>query len=125
MPVVGLLPERLAVRAKRYFFTMSERQFYGLLRLAVPDHCEVFPNVRLSDLFLTQEGDREARRALLDKHVDFVVVLLPDYTPLVALELDGPSHDTAQQQYRDAVKNTVFLSGGLPAQRRLNAGPRC
>lgn len=123
----GTVPERLPVQAKRYFFARSERAFYEQLLRAVPDGYVIFPNVRLNDLFRIQASgsERQATYARLrDKHVDFVLVRLPDYEPALAIELDGASHDAARQQYRDAVKDAVFASGGLRLLRiRTDALP--
>ena len=45
--------------------------------------------------------------------MDFLLVELPNYRPVLAIELDGTSHETEKQQYRDAVKDVAFKSGGL------------
>ena len=53
-----------------------------------------------------------------DKHVDFVIVDAADhFRPLLAIELDGKSHQKAEQQYRDSVKDVIFRSGGLKLLR--------
>lgn len=108
-PAQGV-PQHLPVQAKRYFFARSEQAFYGQLLRTLPQGYAIFPNVRLNDLFLIRaEGaERQATyNRLRDKHVDFVLVELPDYRPRLAIELDGPSHRAAQQQARDAVKNVM------------------
>ncbi|MCY1702394.1 DUF2726 domain-containing protein [Deinococcus sp. SL84] len=116
----------MPVQAKRYFFARSERAFYEQLLRALPPGYVIFPNVRLNDLFRIQASgsERQATYARLrDKHVDFVLVRLPDYVPLLAMELDGASHDAARQQYRDAVKDAVFASGGLKLLRVRTDSP--
>ena len=61
---------------------------------------------------------RQATYARLrDRHVDFLIVALPDHRPVAATLLDGKSHDSSKQQHRDAVKDTAFRSAGLPLLR--------
>jgi len=121
------VPGALAVQGKRYFFARSERAFYGLLLDALPAGFEVFPNVRLNDIFLITARGPERQgvyNRLRDKHVDFLVVQLPDYRPVLGIELDGESHQQAEQQYRDAVKDVVFQSGGVRLLRFSTKDPQ-
>lgn len=117
----NVVPESLPLRAKDYFFSRSENAFFGLLEQALPNGYRVFPNVRLNDLFLITTRENGLKQSTLgrlrDKHVDFVIVALPDYRPVLCIELDGVSHNTPAQQYRDAVKDTAFRSGGLKLVR--------
>ena len=76
-----------------------------------------FPNVRLQDVFYISAKGEERRGVYArfqDKHIDFLVVAVRDYRPVLGIELDGSSHDRVEQKYRDAVKETVFRSAGLP-----------
>ena len=48
----------------------------------------------------------------------FVIVDAADhFRPRLAIELDGKSHQKAEQQYRDSVKDVIFRSGGLTLLR--------
>ncbi|MBZ9751706.1 DUF2726 domain-containing protein [Deinococcus sp. HMF7604] len=122
------VPTSLPVQAKRYFFARSERALYDLLtQMLAGTSYQVFPNVRLNDLFLIK-GKGTAHQATLgrlrDKHVDFVIVDAgQDFRPLVAIELDGASHEAAAQKYRDQVKDVIFRSGGLPLLRLKTSDP--
>ena len=115
------VPSHLPVRTKRYFFSLSERQLYAQLLAVLPSHqYAVFPNVRISDLFTIEASGSAASATyarMREKHVDFLVVTLPEFTPCLGIELDGPSHRAAPQQYRDAVKNVIFESAQLPLLR--------
>lgn len=115
------VPERLPVRIKQSFLARSESAFLSALEASLPSGYRVFPNVRLNDLFFItarEYGEKKGTYARLrDKHVDFLVVALPEHRPVFAIELDGASHDNARQQYRDAVKDTAFRSAGLPLVR--------
>lgn len=118
------VPDTLPVKTKQWFFSRSESAFFKELEAALPPGYRVFPNVRLNDLFLIQPGaqQRATYARLRDKHVDFLIVRTEDFRPYLAIELDGASHDQAQQQYRDAVKDVVFRSAGLTLLR-LRAEP--
>ena len=114
----GRVPKALPVAAKKYFFSRAEREFYQTLKQALPAGYVAFPNVRLQDVFyITAKG--EERRGVYsrfqDKHIDFLVVAAKDYRPVLGIELDGSSHDRAEQKYRDAVKEVVFRSAACPS----------
>ena len=114
------VPVHLDVAVKLAFFSRSEGQFFRTLERTLPREYRVFPNVRLNDLFVitAPPQQRQATYARLrDKHVDFLIVALPDHRPVAAIELDGKSHDSSKQQHRDAVKDTAFRSAGLPLLR--------
>jgi len=118
--VPGGIPESLPIKLKGYFFSKSELAFFQTLEGALPQGFRVFPNVRLNDLFLITAPPHQRQGTyarLRDKHVDFLIVALPDFRPVCAIELDGASHDQPQQQYRDAVKDVAFRSAGLPLLR--------
>lgn len=120
-PKSASMPENLPLRTKQYFFARSEAAFLATLEQTLPAGYRVFPNVRLNDLFLITTKDAKQKQGayarLRDKHVDFLVVALPEHRPVVAIELDGASHDNDKQQYRDAVKDVAFRSAGLPLVR--------
>lgn len=121
------VPSSLPVKAKPFFFTRSERAFYEALLQALDGQpYRVFANVRLQDLFQNQaQGQAWAatQARMRDKHVDFLIVSLPDYRPVLGLELDGESHERPRQQYRDQVKDVLFRSGGLKLLRLSTRDP--
>lgn len=115
------VPSSLPIKTKPYFLTRTEVSFFAVLESALPEGYRVFPNVRLNDIFTIttrQYGEKQGAYARLrDKHVDFLIVRLPDLRPVMAIELDGASHDNEKQQYRDAVKDAAFRSAHLPLVR--------
>ena len=115
------LPDSLPVSAKRWFFSQSERTlFLSLLKTVEGTPYSIFPNVRLNDIFLIAKSAQDQRGTyarLRDKHVDFLIVEGSDFRPVLALELDGASHDNEVQQFRDEVKNVAFRSAGVPLIR--------
>jgi len=111
------VPDSLPVTSKRWFFSQSERAlFLKLLEAIDGTRYSIFPNVRLNDIFMIGKYSKNQRGTyarLRDKHVDFLIVEGKDFCPVLAIELDGESHDNETQQYRDEVKNTAFRSAGL------------
>ena len=115
------LPASFPVQTKPSFFSHTECQLYEDLQEALHGSSyTVFPNVRLNDLMLIKASGSE-RQAVLgrlrDKHVDFLIVARANYRPLLGIELDGASHHSEKQQYRDTVKDILFASARLPLIR--------
>lgn len=119
--VAGRVPDHLPVKVKRYFFSQDENAFFRSLEESlVNSPYRVFPNVRLEDLFsITDNTNRASVRGRLKaKHVDFLIVdASQDFKPVMAIELDGRSHQRERQQYNDQVKDVIFRSAGLPLFR--------
>jgi hypothetical protein len=117
----GTVPDALPLEVKRSFFSRDENAFFAALEESLTGTpYRVFPNVRLNDLFTitAQEGKNAVYARLRDKHVDFLLVdTAAAYRPVLAIELDGRSHQTGKQQHRDAVKDVAFRSAGLKLVR--------
>ena len=77
----------------------------------------VFPKVRVADVLETTSGGLAGFNRISQKHVDYLVVSLPNFQPLMATELDGKSHGSDRQQARDAVKDQAFKTAGMPLVR--------
>ena len=114
----GGAPASRAFARRAHFFTRSENDFYGLLqRVLEGRHLAVFAKVRVADVLEVKEGGRGAFSSISQKHVDYLVLALPAFQPLLAIELDGRSHGAERQRARDAVKDAAFRSAGLPLVR--------
>jgi len=81
----------------------------------------VCPKVRLADIFpIANSGiSDEDYRFSLQAHFDFIATDR-DYEPLFAVEFDGGSHATPDQEVRDERKNTLCSRFELPLLR-INA----
>ena len=115
------IPASFPIKVKPNFFSRSEQVFFTSLQEALQGSpYTVFPNVRLNDMFVIQASGKErlvVLGRLRDKHVDFLITERGSYRPALGIELDGASHESEKQQYRDAVKDTLFASAGLPLLR--------
>jgi len=83
------------------------------------------PSVRLLDFLDVGGNDRasESLRYRLMGHVD-VLIVDRQYRPVVALEIDGPSHTLPRQVRRDRVKNEALAAAGIPLLRIPALGRR-
>jgi hypothetical protein len=118
--VLAWLSRRLAglpYRRVDPFLSEAERSFFGVLRRVAGNNRVVFVKVRMFDL-LTVPGDAARRQShvnrIMSKHVDFVVCDAARLIPLVAIELDDRSHDSAARLRRDALVDRAFAAAGLP-----------
>ncbi len=103
----------------------SERMAYRRLQEACSGRpVRLYTKVRMADA-IPIEGSglpNELFSFALRAHYDFVIST-PDDRPLVAVELDGPSHDMPAQIDRDAKKDELSQRFGLPVLRICIAGP--
>jgi Protein of unknown function (DUF2726) len=105
-------------KCKPYFFTRSENEFFGLLQRTLEGrNVVIFPKVRVADVLESTSGGLAGFNRISQKHIDYLVVSLPNFQPIMAIELDGKSHGSESQQKRDAVKDQTFKSAGMPLVR--------
>lgn len=91
----------------------SERAAWRLLHeLPLGAHA-VCPKVRMED-FLNAQGPEwhRLRGHVKSRHVDFLLVD-EEWRPILAVEVDGASHDRPDRSYADAVKNQAMDVAGV------------
>jgi hypothetical protein len=87
----------------------EEKTFIRLLGVAEERAARVFPKMRIADVLpINNSGiDSDLFRFALQSHFDFVVAS-DGYTPLFAVEFDGPLHKrNALTRSRDTKKNVI------------------
>jgi len=99
----------------RDLMTPREREFIGLLRLALPD-AEIHAQVAMGAL-VEVVGGRKAERNRFDRKVLDYVVCSSTGAVLYAIELDDRSHSSESAKKRDAVKNEICAAAGLKLMR--------
>ncbi len=103
-----------AYKKKQSVMSKSESAFFFELQRQLPVGYFIFPKMRVADILDIPNGDNyyQRRNEALPKHVDFLIC---DYhfKPIVAIELNGNSHNNFKQQLNDRAKNTMFKSSGL------------
>lgn len=110
----------LPYEREEYLFSKAERYFYFALCKAVPPGVHIFAKVRLIDLVRVRRGvenTNKYKNSLLQKHVDFILCAPDTFRPLLVVELDDSSHQSARSQERDARKDEILAAAGLPILR--------
>lgn len=108
---------------REYLLSAAETEFFHVLLQAIDQQQYVFAKVRISDLICIAGVTGESKAwwkhfaAIAQKHVDFVVATRHPVRPLVAVELDDSSHNTAKAKARDALVEGVLQAAGLPLLR--------
>lgn len=119
--LLNLLTMDVALRPffrRQYLLTRAEKSFYNILRKVVAPH-SVHPKVRLADLVDADERHRlwQANfRRICSKHIDFVICDAA-LSPLIAVELDGSSHQRADRIARDCDVDRILEIASLPILR--------
>ncbi len=103
---------------RKYLLTVSEKRFYNVLRKVVAPNA-VLAKVRLADLVGADE--RHLRRKsnfdhIKSKHIDFVICD-GALSPIIAVELDGSSHQRPDRVARDRDVNRILEIASLPILR--------
>lgn len=96
---------------KQYFFSYHELEFYRLLYNFLcqnhPWKYSIFPKVRLLDLADTKYKINYNK--ISSKHVDFLIVDQTKHcSPILAIELNWPSHETKDMHDRDSFVAEFF-----------------
>lgn len=97
---------------KRLFYNSEAELFRTLLTISKTRFI-VLTKVRIWDFIdVNIHGDRSKRQVFLNKiiqkHVDFLLVSRYDHSILLAIELDGPSHNNKSAIARDKFKDSLF-----------------
>lgn len=109
---------------KKTLMSVNEKSFYSeLLPICKKHGFLLFSKVRLIDLIEPVRGGNSnvAKLHIIQKHVDFVLCHASTLTPMLVIELDDNSHNSASAQQRDADKNKALESAGLPIIRTRTA----
>jgi len=108
-------PEDLGYRKRFNFMNKSEATFFHSLVKALPPDFYIFPKTRVADIIKTIDGEGYyyRRNRILPKHVDFLICS-SRFEPLVAIEVDGASHNSPKRQERDQEVDEIFQSIDVP-----------
>jgi len=106
------------------FVNKSEQALFGILFDQLTPQYRVFSKVRLEDIIAVKPNRQSAQIAwslrgrVKSRHVDYLITT-PDGVPLMIIELDGRSHQSAAAKRPDAFKNGLAKSVGLPLKRLM------
>ena len=110
-------------KRKDFMMTRAEHEFFGILTRRLGDRYFIFPQVNISAIVshMVKGQDWRAARAHINRlSVDYVVCSKADVRPLVAIELDDPTHEREDRQKRDTEVNRIFDEVGIPLVRFSN-----
>ena len=102
----------------KHLLTPTELSFYEVLRRVVYDYV-VFAKVRVADLIDANARHRSWQanfNRVCSKHIDFVICD-DDSRPLLAVELDGNSHERPDRVARDDDVDGLFEAVSFPLLR--------
>ncbi len=101
-------------RARPVVMNASEQALYFEIRKQLPAEYHLFPNMRIADFIDARHGVGfyHRRNKILPKHVDFLVCDR-SFKPVVAIELNGSSHQRADRIERDALVADIFSQAEL------------
>ncbi|GHF95693.1 hypothetical protein GCM10017783_04500 [Deinococcus piscis] len=102
---------------KRIVNHTEQRLLEDLRETGLENNFHVEPNQRIADIIQVEKGeipDNEFYFAL-SSHFDFTVC--QDWEPRFVIEFDGPHHEEPEQQRKDAIKDRICETVGLPILR--------
>lgn len=108
------------LRAAPLLVNLAERSAWDFLNRSDIGQAHVFAKVRLEDVVTVKAADHRAwssiRGRIKSRHLDFVLTDA-DFLPILAVEVDGGSHNTERAAATDEMKNQVLSSAGVPLLR--------
>lgn len=109
----------LPYRARRALLSRGEKAFYDVLRVAVDGRFAISIKPRLADVVLCPRTQwrSPAGSRVKPRHVDFLLYDHRTTSPILALELDDVSHDTAAGRDRDTFVDHALFSAGVVLMR--------
>jgi hypothetical protein len=119
-------PEMPEILISKKFVSEAEANFFKVLRTVVADRGVVLMQVSLQQV-LTIPGNRQTpgrqawQNRIAAKSLDFLICDPNHLRPLVAIELDEPSHAKPSRQTRDEVLDQLLQAAKLPLLRVLTS----
>ena len=112
-------PETLPYRVRDDFLSPAEASLFRLLSSHLHGRANVFPKVRLADVFFVARPNenRGFINRVSQRHVDFLICDAVSLRPIAGIELDDASHGRPDRQESDRFLNSVFSSAGVPLVR--------
>jgi len=113
---VPIVDQKIVGYKKRFrIMNESEAALFFELRKQLPKDCYVFPYMRIADVVdaVNGSGFYRRRNKILPKHLDFVVCN-SNFTPIVAIELNGGYHRRPDRIKMDEEKEEILKDAKLP-----------
>ncbi|QYK54256.1 MAG: DUF2726 domain-containing protein [Fimbriimonadaceae bacterium] len=111
--------DRQPFSAKASLLTAPELNFARGIIPYLPDHLHLCPKVSLKDV--VHHGPNGLKNGnfgrISQKHLDFVIIESETGRIRLAIEIDDRSHQRADRQKSDQVKNQALAEAGIPLLR--------
>jgi hypothetical protein len=119
-PYIPPPPPPLPYRTQRTILNPSEAAFFLEMQKQLPQGFYVFPKIRIIDFIAPTDNNYAWRNKIWAKHVDFLICN-QYFTPVMAIEVNGGSHQRWDRKERDYFVNEVFRGAKLPL-KTVNLG---
>lgn len=109
-------------RVPSLFVNSAEFAFFHSLQKSMPPGYFVMSKVRLEDIIRVKPGIANEkirwhlRQRVKSRHVDFLIINDKGH-PVMAIELDGGSHNDEKTKNADDLKNGLFRAAQIPFLR--------
>jgi hypothetical protein len=103
--------------ARSSFFNSSEKMFYKILKDELGEKYDILSKVRVEDLIESSSKSYSYRNKIKSSHIDFVLLDKNTYRIVVAIELDGASHNNHSAEQKDSFKDELFNRVNIPLYR--------
>jgi hypothetical protein len=108
-------------RPKNAVMSPTEQKMFDMLLEILDPKYYVFAQMHFDTIldYKSLNGEKwfGAFRHINEKSVDFVICNKETMAPIVAIELDDPSHDREDRVRRDIIVNEIFETAQLPLRR--------
>lgn len=113
-------------RKKERIMNESEQALFINLQKVLGDKYIILSKVRIEDFVevenrLGKSKRVSSRNRIKSKHIDFLICDQATTKPLLAIELDGKSHNNLKRQERDRFVNELYRAIDLPVEH-INVG---
>lgn len=117
------LPE---IHISKKFPTDAEAEFFRVLRSVIGDRGHILVQVSLRQLLYlpgnhSTPGRTVWQNKIAQRSLDFLICHPSTLKPVVAIELDEPSHASSRRQTKDEELEAVLRRAGLPLERVLTS----
>ncbi len=120
--IVSLIKEnkfqsKVSYRKKQSVMNQSEAAFFYELKKQLPEGFYIFPKMRIADILDVPNGHDyyRMRNQILPKHIDFLICG-KNFTPVVAIEVNGKSHIRQDRIERDERVKRIFEDAKIPLE---------
>jgi hypothetical protein len=109
--------KRDGYRKRDFVMDKREMAFFHELERQLPSEYYIFPKMRIIDMIDATEGQglRYRKNKIMPKHIDFLICN-SYFNPVVAIELNGSSHNRPDRIERDNLVSEIFKVANLPLE---------